>query len=485
MNQVEPLGNRRTWLLVYAAASLGWVASWYNFKVLHFNALEYIGDVFSSLTASRSWLEGHPFLYDFRYGHTLRYHTYFLTAALAPFTVWLGVRGLFLAHATLVWLVPFYALRHFRDAVRTRWLLFLVATLYWGPYGAWLFDDTQFGWHAELFFFPLSLLFATALLTRNRWAIGATGLLLVLVREDGPVVGCCLHVFALAVRHDGFRGWSVPRIARHVLPVVGAWAGLFALLMGILIDQSLGHGVRIASAYHVFGRASLLKQGYVLAKFLLETALLFAPFGVVVWCGYGRRATVALLLTGLPLWTVAMIASALYPNATWHGISWAPRMAMLIGHTLGGLVLLLGHRPLNFRFSPKPVFQLALGLVVAQWLALAVVRQYNGLWYHAQTAWQLHRAKAGSPHRQLWPLAERIPRRAYVAADYAFYAPFEWHRYVWIDHDRIQYAPVSHPDFIVTAGATQLPFQGQRLPMTAYTLERHGDVRVYRRRDFR
>jgi hypothetical protein len=479
------IGTRRGWLLVYAGGSLAWVAGWYGLKVLHFHALDYIADVFSSLTASRSWLEGYPFLYDFRYGDTLRYHTYFLTGALAPFTAWLGVRGLFLAHALLVWSVPFYVLRQFPDPVRTRWLLLLLITLYWGPYGAWLFDDYQFGWHAELFFFPLSLFFAAALLARQRWAIASAGLLLVLVREDGPVVGCCLHLFALAVRADGFRGWSVSRVVRSLLPVVGTWLGLFVVLMGILLGQSFGHGVRFVSAFYAFWRVSPGLQAYVLAKYLLEMALMFLPFGMLAWQFFGRRMLVVLVLCGVPLGVTAMVGSALYPDHTWYGISWAPRMAMLMGYALGGLVLLTGYRTAAFSLGARRVYALGLVLILTQWLTLAVVRRYNGLVIDGQTARQVMAAKPDSPRRILWELAERIPRRAYVAADYEFYAPFEWHRYIWIDHDRIQYAPVVQPDFIVTAGGTVLPYGGQTIPMSAYVLERHGSVRVYRRRDFR
>jgi hypothetical protein len=476
-------GSFPRWLQLYALLSLLWVGSWFGLKYMHFYALEYLGDLFSSLTASRSWLQGHPFLYDFRFGHSLRYHTFLLTALLGPVTLWLGAKGLFLVHAVLLWAVPLWLFSKIGQAADRRGLAVLLA-LYWGPFGAWLYDDIQLGWHPELLFFPLSLWFAGALLTKSRPAAIAAGTLLVLTREDGPVLACCLHLMALTTENRAFLGWSSGLVARRVLPVVAGWLGVFCLLMGVLIEQSLGHGVRIASAYHVFSRVSRLHQVHVLGKFGLETVLLLSPFGALIGWGYGRRMLLAWVVAGLPLLSVALVGSLLYPVQTWYGISWAPRMAMLMGYGLGALVLLRAGSP-SLIFSAGRILRIIGLLVLGQWAALAVVRQYNGLWLDLQTARSLLADRPDSLRPQVWQLADEIPRRAWVAADYAFYAPFEHHRYLWVDHERLRYAPVRRPDFFITTAGSPVPEALRPILKNGYALHRRGALLVYRRSDFR
>ena len=59
--------------------------------------------------------------------------------------------------------------------------------------GFWIWDDPFYGWHAEVLYVPLAVLFAGAL-TRRRRQVLLWGAALVLLREDGAVVACAIHL---------------------------------------------------------------------------------------------------------------------------------------------------------------------------------------------------------------------------------------------------------------------------------------------------
>src|SRR5207302_2270063 len=95
-----------------------------------------------------------------------------------------------------------------------------------GPVSFWLLDDFTYGWHVELLYLPLGILFAIAREHRSPWAL-LWGAAIVLSKEDGAVL--LFSLLALESLRPLIAG--EPGIARRLSRVTALRLGLFALGM--------------------------------------------------------------------------------------------------------------------------------------------------------------------------------------------------------------------------------------------------------------
>jgi len=160
-------------------------------------------------------------------------------------------------------------------------------------------------------------------------------------------------------------------------------------------------------------------------------------------------------------------------------------MAMLLGFAVGGLLLLVVDQPPVWIRSTGQFARLGLLLLLSQWVGLGLARQYNGMTYNVRLVDQWTGSGEQSFSEELYWIAGRIPRRAFVATDYGFFAAFEWHRYGWMELGHWSNARVARPDFIVTTPASPMPYDWEQAPKNQYRVRTIGQFRVYQRVGFR
>ena len=235
LQMADSTGSRRTvrwwvWSLLAAAAIL---AVWLVGKVRLFDHLAYASDVFQNLALSRNVFRGHGLFWEPQYRGLI--HNYVFPTAFFPLTAWLGAPGLFAGHALLLFGAVAAVLAPFRDAEpwRRDAAQVCVLALLLGPVGAYLWDDPIYGWHTELVFTPLAVLFAVELArpSRRAWLWAA---LLILNREEGAVIAWAVHVMVVAMRPS-----AAPvrvRLLRLAWLSV-AYASVFAVGVGVLMAR--------------------------------------------------------------------------------------------------------------------------------------------------------------------------------------------------------------------------------------------------------
>lgn len=476
---------KSVWFLL---ATAGLVAGFYYLKVLDYEQLHYRCDLFSMLESTRSWLRGAPLLHETRYGDPARMHNFYILLLFAPATLLWGAKGLFIVHAAVLWLVSTAAVWMFRRVGKTAELFLLLALLYWGPYGFWIWMNPDMGWHIETFYLPFGVLFALALCTGRRIPLVLAGIVLVITREDGPILACCLHLMYFYLTYvepnPDRRPW-VPRLV-PALKIVALWGGLFLLELALLAYRNGNQPVRSTQVL-------LHLQGVPLAEVLKFSAATLGA-GLVVWSPvlvlaglwFGWRRAAVLALLGAPLVFVMFWAGLIYYPFKEYSVSWNPRMALIWGHGVGCLVLMAYTQP-AFARSLAPIrLWGTLALVLAmQFLALA---RHRGFYPFRLAAQLVRQAQQPEPDhvRALHQLAARIPRSAYVALDYYFYAPFEWHRYIWLETKHFKNSPVAQPDVVIAAGPRLIkptfdPLSWSLIDSTQYHRQRVGDVYVLTR----
>ncbi|GAA4459661.1 hypothetical protein GCM10023189_33660 [Nibrella saemangeumensis] len=197
--QPRPNGGRSVWAILTAVSAL-LLLLFFGFKVIRFQALYYTyNDMYIFLQASSSWMDGRPLLYENIWGYDNRIHNNYAMLLWGPLIYSWGAYGAFLAQF-LLFLTSYGLL--FRQLSRQlpAWVSWtLLAVMLLGPVWFWFNEHPGIGWHPELMYLPLSILFLLALhgVHRNRRYTGwflLTAALIVLVKEDGALLGGCLHL---------------------------------------------------------------------------------------------------------------------------------------------------------------------------------------------------------------------------------------------------------------------------------------------------
>jgi hypothetical protein len=301
---------------VTAAAIL---AVWLVVKVRLFQGLEYTSDLFAWVQLPRNWIEGRPLFYPAGLPSSV-VHGYYLAPLLGPLTSAWGAYGLFALHAALLFFAYLQLDRVLDPHVGPR--LTRACAYLFGPVGFWIWDDPTYGWHIELLYVPLAVLFVAALHrnSRARWVWGA---LLCLLREDGAIVGCSLHLINRWGRPPE-PSWS--RLG-PTLKLVAGWFTVFAIGFIGLRWREPESSTRLDTAVHFVmvarpGALRALAVGVAGATLLFASGLLLVPSA-------GRAISI---VAAVPVIAVSAVASAYYGSAQTIltlGPTWPTRFAML------------------------------------------------------------------------------------------------------------------------------------------------------------
>jgi hypothetical protein len=315
-------------------------------KALLFRDLEYLGsDLFSFLEMSWSWYYAGLWMHDNIYGHHYALHNFNLVPVLSVLTIPLGaygfVLGLVLLNGLAAWRVA--TLGALDLAGRLAVLGGLLS-----PVAYFAFDNPYWGFHPELCYPPLALLFAAELTAGERGRPLLAAAPLVLVKEDGAVLVACILVAHFASRLWALR--SGPEDERRktlqaAFRSLVAVTLVFAAGMAILALASRAHAAdQSTSSPRVFESVRILAltamgRGRVRRLVLQDGLVFYAQMAGLLLLPLARRLPRGLLLlvvSSPPLLVVLLVSAAGYMFSL---MVWAPRVATLLGLVLACLVI--------------------------------------------------------------------------------------------------------------------------------------------------
>ncbi len=334
------------WIVPIVVSSL-LLLLFFWFKVTRFQALYYTyNDMYIFLQNSCSWIDGRPLLYENVWGYDDRIHNNYAMLLWGPLIYVAGAYGAFAVQTGLSLVSYGLLLRQIsrKLPIWAMWVVLLVLLL--GPVWFWFNDHPGIGWHPELTYFPVSLLFLLALLSgRTVWLV-LTGALLVLVKEDGALLAGALHLGFLSIQYlsanpkqsifgilTRYRFWVV----------LGGWAALF--IAGMLFLSFKNNAAkpepRLQQALAVIAAglhdSTFIKKHLVL---LLQTFLLLLPsINLLIYGLYraGWRQTWSVLLV-YGVAQAALLLSNWVQGATYYGsnpmfelvsLTWPPRFVLV------------------------------------------------------------------------------------------------------------------------------------------------------------
>ncbi len=329
-----------------------------GFKVVRFQLLGYtFNDMYAFIQMSHSWLDGRPFMYENIWGYHHQIHNYYTVLLWGPLTHWLGAYGLFIAQSLLLLLA--YGLIN-EQLCRRRllpWARYTVlAVVLLGPVSFWLNDHPNIGWHTELSYLPLALLFASALLSEHLLPVLVAGFAVVLVKEDGAVLAALIHLAYEWLR----TAKTAPRLSLiHWLRksrfwlIVAGWVVIFVIGLFWLRLKNQAPEPRLQAALTLLsdkiGTAGFWWQmlGLVSKSLVLSMpalAVLIVLVGGIRRDGM-RQALLVWILGVLILTALNFVQSVHYygqPLFYLVSLTWPPRFVLVWAFSAAFLVLLTG-----------------------------------------------------------------------------------------------------------------------------------------------
>lgn len=337
---------RRSWVVPVATSSvLLLLFLWY--KIARFQALYYtFNDMYIFLQSSCSWMDGRPVLYENIWGYDDRIHNNYEMLLWAPLIHTMGAYGAFLVQISLSILSVGVWLRFLSRQVAGWAVWVMLAVLFVGPIWFWLNDHPGIGWHPELTYLPLSLLFVRALYSgQMRW-IGLAGLFIVLVKEDGALLAGALHLAWVGIRY--LRAYPQKNVwallqQRLCWQVLVLWATVFVAGMAFLSykNHAAQPEPRLQQALHAIANGlhnrTFLRDNFLL---LIQTCLLLAPsFGLLLYAFYRMKGQQMGSLLGIyGLAQAALLVSNWVQGSTYYGenpffmlvsLTWPPRFVLV------------------------------------------------------------------------------------------------------------------------------------------------------------
>lgn len=348
MSTTQNSPNRSLWgrsVLALSLVALLILGIWVYAKCLLFDQLEYTSDIFQSLIVSRSVFQGLGLFWEPQYGGLT--HNFALLPTWYVLTSWLGAYGLFAGHALLMLAViaGFASEINLSEAWRRESYWLVVFALVLGPVGFWLWDDPTYGWHTELAFLPLSILFAMGLTRRSRvaWLWGA---MLIANREEGALIAWAVHALFVLMEAGPNLGGTADRCRRRrtarLALLTLAYLVVFAANVALLLarqpnaaDSRIGTALaRVPTLWaNLAWRTEVWRSvgdafGLWLAGAIVAVAILRVRWVLLV------------ALVTIPLVVVEAFGMLAYDvgDMRYHGIGWPPRFAMLWGPLVVGSV---------------------------------------------------------------------------------------------------------------------------------------------------
>jgi uncharacterized membrane protein len=319
--------DRWDWFALALAVSV--VLCVFALKLKTFYDLGYSEDLFASLQAARSWLEGKGLLRDNWAGNVLAVHTYFLLLPLGLVAKPFGAPGLLFVLAASVGVTYFWATRILRLlGVAGPFAVALAAVILASPISVFFYQEWYHGFHVEDLAPALCLLLFYFLLQRRLIPSIVTALVVVSVKEEAPIAAAVVAIVAgvetwIASAGKPARCRFNPSAAIVLLLSISA----IPLLLAISFSQP-----PTMYAPHSVDRIYIVKPGTLSSQGALFA---FVLSNIVDWLGsevvrqwlwvmvVGSFATILLrpyyLIAGVPTTLVAWLMNQ---NDL---LSWAPR----------------------------------------------------------------------------------------------------------------------------------------------------------------
>jgi len=311
--------------LTLAVFTMLWM---FTFKLKTFYDLGYSGDLFVSVQAARSWLEGRGFLQDNCFGNVLAIHGYFFLLPLGLIAKPFGAPGLLFVLAASAGAAYFSATRILR-LLGVEGLVAVIATgaLLVSPLSVAFYQEAGHGFHVETLVPALCLILFYFLLRQRLIASIITALAIFSIKEDAPVAAAVVAIIA------GVETWtSSPDKSAHQRLNWPAAITLFLSISAIPVLLAISW----LEAPTIYARHSLDRLGVVAPGTLSNPAALlaFVVSNIGHWLGssvvrhwlclvlVGTFGTILLrpyyLIIGLPATVVAWLVNR-------NDLMWAPR----------------------------------------------------------------------------------------------------------------------------------------------------------------
>jgi hypothetical protein len=427
-------------ITVFIAALL--ILVWFFIaKILLFYKLNYQSDLFSHIQTSRSWLEGRPIMFENNYGMHSKYHNYFFNLLMGPIVMLLGGYGIFLVQFLLYVLALFYSFQVLYKPAESFAQKLNVAVFYLaifcGPYAFWLYDDPWFGFHTEMLYMPLGLLFAIALQKSNRWLAILLGVLIILVKEDGPVIAACIHILYFVSQ------WQAGKInQKQWLKKCLLWGGVYVLVflagMFYLKYKNDAGQDRLSKAFARIAEDTEAERDVYFTTLFKSFALLLLPLGTILVFLKTRKRALWLwwVLLMLPLVAVNLISGFVYFPLGFLSITWVPRFSLIFTLFLVLCAFILMQFPQHW-FRPKFISLVcavvfSIGLWTWQNKLLQSQKEYSFTENSIKIFTKPHPRDSLPYVRDIEKIAAILPKDYPVAPPYWMLAVFHKHDYLWI-----------------------------------------------------
>ena len=359
--------------LVLAVFTALWV---FALKLKTFYDLGYSSDLFVSVQAARSWLEGRGLLQDNCFGNELAIHTYFLLPPLGLIAKPFGAPGLLFVLAASVGAAYFWAHRVLRVlGVAGPVALMAAAAMLVSPFSVAFYQEWAFGFHVEILAPALCLILFYFLLQQRMIPSMVTALAVISVKEDAPIAAAMVAIVA------GVETWissaGKPARCRFNRP-----ATITLLLSVSAIPLLLA--ISWSQSPTMYARHSVDRLGIAAAGSLSSpgTLFVFVASNIACWLGSSVvRQWLLVMIVGsfgtIFLRPYYLVVGVLTTVVAWlmnrNDLLWAPRFfpteALLWCVTLVGLALIVRIIPYCSKWTRAAV--LAVTIAIAAFSASA------------------------------------------------------------------------------------------------------------------
>ncbi len=418
--------------------------AWLGAKISLFHGLSYTSDLFHLVQSAYSYLLGRPLLFNNDFGSGGAAHNYFLLPLLGPFAYGGGAHAFFIITAALFALAGYCGLKTIsQDSEGSfawgRQAIFL--GLLCGPVAFWIWDDPIYGWHPEIFYIPLSCLFALDLRhhLKRAWL---WGILMALNKEDGAAMACSVQLLVLACASDG-RMLPVSQRLGNIAKTICLWLVVFGAGIFILQVWSDSGNARLTASLQQLFIGDKNGQLYTLLLSQLEGVGMLWLAGAIYLFREHPSRWLTLILCSLPLLMVNLVSCLAYvddlQSMQAHGLLWPARCALLWALLVCSVPVYTG-----IRQDKAPSRGKLLWLVGASICSLVLQYQFLLSW-RGYSAFDRYRAALGTPRsalpinslarderRFLHCLAKKLDRRVPLAVHPMLFMYFHQHDFVGV-----------------------------------------------------
>ena len=311
--------------LILAVFTTLWV---FALKLKTFYDLGYSGDLFVSVQAARSWLEGRDLLQDNCFGNVLAIHGYFLLLPLGLIAKPFGAPGLLFVLAASVGAAYFSATRILRLlGVNGRVAVIAAGVLLISPLSVAFYQEAGHGFHVETLVPALCLILFYFLLRRRMIESIVTALAIFSVKEDAPVAAAMVAIVAGVETWISSPGKSAPYRLN--------WPAAITLLLSVAAIPLL-LAISWLQSPTTYARHSLDRLGVVAPGTLSSPGALFVfvASNIAHWLGSSVvRQWVCVMIVGtfgtILLRPYYLVVGVVTTVVAWlvnrNDLMWAPR----------------------------------------------------------------------------------------------------------------------------------------------------------------